>query len=249
MNPQTLYLRRQWHMVLRSMALVVAFVSGFLTPVEGDAQGLQAHDANMTSQHSGIQSQLAAINTQLGQLDGIRLQLTQLAAVAAKLADLYVPFKVEIAGGLCDSGPAPSSNPEIVIDSDGTDTFVVTSILIKRAPMNPVDFMFLSVNTIRINGTSFDTRTGNVFGPIGGEFAVLQSADILGMPVRQTSIVDSTPGGNVPQQIVANGVGAEDIKVGLFCRSDNRDMSLATILVAGWKKPADAISVIYVPGN
>ena len=68
-------------------------------------------------------------------------------------------------------------------------------------------------------------------------------------PVRQTSIVDPMPGGNVPQQIVASGAGAEDIKVRLFCRSDDQDMSLATILVAGWKKPADTISASYVPGN
>lgn len=249
MKSQVSHPRRQWHGVLRSMLLAVACASGLLSPADGRAQGLQAHDANMTSQHGTIQGQLAAIATQLGQLDSIQLQLTQLEAIAAKVADLYVPFKVEVAGGLCDSGPAPSSNPEIVIDSDGTDTFVVTSILIKRALMNPVDFMFLSVNTVRINGTSFDTRTGNLFGPIGGEFGVLQSADILGMPVRLTSIVDPMPGGNVPQQIVASGAGAEDIKVRLFCRSDNQDMSLATILVAGWKKPADTISASYVPGN
>jgi hypothetical protein len=56
--------------------------------------------------------------------------------------------------------------------------------------MNPVDFTFFSVNTVQIDGTSSDTRTGNLFGPIGGEFGVLQSADILGTPVRNTSIVD-----------------------------------------------------------
>jgi hypothetical protein len=220
------------------MALAVACASGFLGPADGRAQGLPAHDANMTSQHSAIQSQLAAISA----------QLTELQA-AVQLADLYVPFKVEIAGCLCDSGPSPSSNPEIVIDSNGTDAFVVTSILIKRGFMNPVDFMFLSVNSVQINGTGFDTRTGNLFGPIGGEFGVLQSADILGMTVRQTSIVDPAPGGNVPHQIVAGGSGAQDVKVELFCRSDNQDMNLATILVAGWKKPGDTISVTYVPGN
>lgn len=233
--------RRQWHAVLPSVAIAVACAGGFLSPADASAQGLPAHDANMTSQHGLIQAQLAAISAQLGQLE----------AAAAGIGNLYVPFKVEIPGGLCDSGPAsPSSNPEIIIDSDGADAFVVTSILIKRALMNPVDFMFLSVNTVRINGTSFDTRTGNLFGPIGGEFGVLQSADILGMPVRQTSIIDpATPGGNVPHQIVASGTGAGDINVRLFCRSDNQDMSLATILVAGWKKPADTISVTYIPGN
>lgn len=231
-------------------AVAVACLSGFLSPAAARAQGLPAHDANMTSQHNSIQSQLAALNTQLGQLNAIQLQLTQLEALVAKAADLYAPFKVEIAGGLCDSGPSPSSNPEILIDSNGTDNFVVTSILVKRGFMNPVDFTFLSVNTVRVNGVSFDTRTGNLFGPIGGEFGVLQSADILGMAVRQTSaIVDSVPGGNVPHQIVASGAGAEDIKVRLFCRSDNQDMNLATILVAGWKKPGDTITVTYIPGN
>ena len=203
----------------------------------------------MTSQHAGIQSLLAAINTKLRELDAIRAELTQLKTGTAKADDLYVPFKVEIAGGLCDSGPSPSSNPEIIIDSDGTATFAVTSILVKRALMDPVDFMFLSVNTVSINGTSFDTRTANLFSQIGPEFGVLQSADILGMPVRQASIINPEAGGNVPHQIVASGEGAEDIKVQLFCRSDNRDMSLATILIAGWKKSADKISVAYVPGH
>ena len=82
--------------------------------------------------------------------------------------DLHEPFKVQISGGLCDSGPSPSSNPEIMIDSNGTDSFVVTSILVKRALMNPVDFSFFSVNTVQIDGTSFDTRTGTLFGPLGG---------------------------------------------------------------------------------
>jgi len=158
----------------------------------------------------------------------------------------YVPFKVQIAGGLCDGAPSPSSNPLITIDSDSM--FVVTSILIKRGPMNPVDFSFLSVNSVNINGTLFDTRTGNLFGPIGGEFGVLQSADIIGMPVRQTGMT-SRPGGNVPHQIVADGAGRNDIIVQLFCRSDQRAMNIATILVAGWKLPGTTVTVSYTPGQ
>jgi hypothetical protein len=170
------------------------------------------------------------------------ISLVQPGMVAAQ----YVPFKVQINGGLCDSGPSPSSNPSITIDGDST--FVVTSILIKRGPMNPVDFMFLSVNTVSIDGTSFDTRTGNLFGPIGGEFAVLQAADIMGMPVRQTGMT-SGPGGNVPHEIVAEGPGPADIHVQLFCRSDNRSMNIATILVAGWKLRAGHVTVTYSPGQ
>jgi hypothetical protein len=165
-----------------------------------------------------------------------------------KAQDVYVPFLVQIAGGLCDSGPSPSSNPSITIDSNGTSTFMVTSILIKRGPMNPVDFSFLSVNGVTIDGTAFDTRTGNLFGPLGTEYGPLQSADIMGMPVRQTGMT-SGPGGNFPHQIVADGAGAQDIVVRLFCRSDNRDMNIATILVAGLKKPADTVTVSYTPGH
>ena len=163
-------------------------------------------------------------------------------------AQAYVPFKVQVSGGLCDSGPSPSSNPSITIDSDSAPPFVITSILLKRGPMNPVDFMFLSVNTVTIDGTSFDTRTGNLFGPIGGEFAVLQSADIIGMPVRQTGMT-SGPGGNLPHQIVADGTGPGDIVVRLFCRSDNRTMNIATILVAGWKVRGSTVTVSYTPGQ
>lgn len=158
----------------------------------------------------------------------------------------YVPYKVQIAGGLCDSRLSPSSNPAMTIDGDST--FVVTSILLKRGRMNPVDFSFLTVNSVTIDGTLFDTRTGNLFGPIGGEFGVLQSADIMGMPVRQTGMT-SRPGGNVPHQIVSDGAGRSDIIVRLFCRSDHRDMDIATILVAGWKLPGTTVRITYTPGH
>jgi len=174
----------------------------------------------------------------------------QLREINAKLDNPYVPFKVQIGGGLCDSAPSPSSNPQIIIDSDGTDTFVVTSILIKRGFQNPVDFLFLSVNGVEINGTYFETRTGNLFDPLFGEFAVEQSADIMGMPVRRGgSISTPEPGGNVPHQIVADGGTTEDVKVRLFCRSDNQDLNIETVVVAGWKKARDGIAVTYVPGR
>ena len=201
-----------------------------------------------------IQNQLTTISTQLNQLAAMAAQLESLQqqlAMSAKAGDLYVPFKVQVPGGLCDSGPSPSSNPLIHIDSDGTDPFVVTSILVRRGFMNPVDFMFLTVGSVQIDGTRFDTRTRNLFGPIGGEFAVMQAADILGTPVLQTWPPDpeAPTGGNVPHQIIANGTGPGDISIRLFCRSDNQDMSLDTVLVAGWKKPGDTISVTYVPGQ
>jgi hypothetical protein len=191
------------------------------------------------------------MRTQRGIPAGLGLAVvvfTTLVLPTAVGAQAYVPFKVQINGGLCDSGPSPSSNPSITIDNDSVFTFMVTSIIIKRGPMNPVDFTFLSVNSVSIDGTLFDTRTANLFGPIGGEFGVLQSADIMGMPVRQTSFT-SRPGGNVPHTIVADGAGAGDIVVRLFCRSDNRSMNIATILVAGWKVPGSTVTVSYTPGS
>jgi hypothetical protein len=173
-------------------------------------------------------------------LDAISAQLDALA--------LYVPFKVQVAGGVCDSAAAPSSNPKIVIDSNGAGPFAVNSILIKRGFQNPVDFLFLAVNGVTIDGTFFETRTGNLFDPLFGEFAVEQAADIMGMPVRRGgSITDPAPGGNVPHEIVAEGDGTEDVRVLLFCRSDAQDLSIETVLVAGWKRPGDTISVTYVP--
>jgi hypothetical protein len=174
----------------------------------------------------------------------------QLRAISAKLDDLFVPFKVQIAGGVCDSAAAPSSNPHIVVDGDGEGHFVITSILIKRAPQNPVDFLFLAVNEVEINGTRFATRTGNLFDPLFGEFAVEQSADIMGMPVRKGgNIMTPEPGGNVPHQIVAEAETADDVRVRLFCRSDNQDLGLEAIVVAGWKKKRATITVTYVPDN
>jgi hypothetical protein len=220
---------RQQHGVIVGLILVLAVSSVLLLPGGALAQG---------GPLGAIQSQLNAISAQL-------------EALGAPLANRYEPFKVEIPAGMCDSAASPSSNPEIVINSDGSDTFVVSSILIKRAFQNPVDFVFLTINGVVIDGTQFDTRTGNLFDPIGLEAGVKQSADIMGMPVRRggTPISSDQPGGNVPHQIVAQGGGIEDVKVMMFCRSDIQDLQIETVLVAGWKKAGDTITVSYIPGN
>ena len=177
----------------------------------------------------------------------------QLDAISAQLENLYVPFKVEIPGGLCNSETQGSANPEIIIDSDGMEPFTLNSVLIKRGFQNPVDFLFLSVNGVTIDGTFFETRTGSLFDPLFGEFQVEQAADIMGMPVRRGGAAqlfeEPLPGGNVPHEIVALGDGPEDVRFLLFCRSDEQDLEIETVLVAGWKKPGDTISVTYVPGD
>ena len=179
------------------------------------------------------------------------LALAPLAFLASPAwAQAYIPFKVEIAGGLCDSGLAGTSNPEVHIDGNApAGTFLVNSILLKtdNAPLGP--FSALSVTSVTIDGTLFDTRTANLVGPADGS-AVLHSADIMGTPVRIASDPGAyNPGGNFPHEIVANSAGADDIEVRLFCSLSGDDMDIDTIVVAGWKRSAEAITVSYVPGS
>ena len=165
-------------------------------------------------------------------------------------AQAYVPFKVQIDGGLCDSAAFGTSNPEIHIDGNAPNgTFLVNSILLKtnNAPLGA--FAALSVNSVTIDGTQFDTRTANLVGPADGP-AVLHSADIMGTPVRVDSDPGAyNPGGNFPHELVANSAGADDLVIKLFCSLSGDDMNIDTITVAGWKRPAEVITVSYVPGT
>lgn len=174
-----------------------------------------------------------------------------IAGIDSDLGDLaaqqYVPFSVQIFGGLCDEKDQDgSANPEILIETDGEDTFVLNSILIKRGNLHPlVDFMFISVNALVIDGTTFDTRTGNIFlDPSQTQTAVRHSADILGMPIRIGQIGSETEGGVVPNQVVAD----DSVKVEMFCRTDGaEDFDVSVVRVSGWKRPEDNISVTYTP--
>jgi hypothetical protein len=164
-----------------------------------------------------------------------------------------VPFMVaDTTGGICNTAAQGSANPQIVIDSNGnTGSFVVTSILLKTADTGvPTSgFVALSINSVRIDGTLFDTRTGNLVGPTDGT-GVLESADLMGTPVRRSSFGGSQePGGNFPHQIVADSDGSDDIRVQLFCRSDDQDLNVAVVAAAGWKQPDDTITVRYIPGS
>lgn len=199
---------------------------------------------------AAIQAQLQAIQQQLTVING---KLDALPAPSG-----LVPFAAQAEGGLCDSGPSPSSNPQIVIEGTGSNLFVVTSILIKTAPQpgGQEGYVFLTANNVQVDGTTFDTRTGNLVAEVDG-FGVHESADLMGMPVRITSpsVLTSVPrtaspaGGNFPHQIVADSADSNDVRIQLFCRSDEFDLSIDTVRVSGWKSPGDSVSVTYIPGN
>lgn len=210
---------------------------------------LHAH-AQQGNPFAAIQAQLQAL--QQG-IDALHQKIDALPDPAG-----MVPFAVQAAGGLCDSGPSPSSNPEILVEGTGSSRFVITSILIKTAPQGPGQegYTFLTANDVRIDGTLFDTRTGNLVGTVDG-FGVHESADLMGTSVRiasPTSLqssprTESPAGGNFPHQIVAESAGANDVRVQLFCRSDSFDLGIETVRVSGWRSPEDTIAVSYVPGQ
>ncbi len=162
----------------------------------------------------------------------------------------YVPFKVEVLGGTCNTAAAGSANPLVTIDSDGVDgTFTVTGILMKTDNIPATGFVGLSINSVTVDGTSFDTRTANLTGNAGGT-GVLESFDIMGTPVRLTSDSnDHTPGANFPHQIVAHSEGINDVSIQFFCRTDAVDLDILFVAVSGWKRAADTITVNYIPGN
>lgn len=178
--------------------------------------------------------------------------LNALRAANAKLDAQVVPFKVMIDGGLCDSAGPGTSNPVITIDSDGEEgEFVVTSILLKTtSPGIPeTGFRDMVLNDIQIDGERFDTRTGQLLGATDGS-GVLESGDILGTPIRRNGDKDApVDGASVPHQIVAESAGADDVVVELFCSTTDEDVNFDKILVAGWKRPADSVTVTYTPGN
>lgn len=173
-----------------------------------------------------------------------------LQAINAKIDAQVVPFKVVAPGGLCDSAGVGTSTPEIIIDSDGEEgEFVVTSILMSTTPpgIPTTGFLGFSINQVDIDGERFFTRSGDILGPTDGD-GVYESADIMGMPVRRNGDADvPIDGGNFPHQIVAQSEDTNDIHVEFFCATDDTDVSIASILVAGWKRPADTITVTYVP--
>ncbi len=182
----------------------------------------------------------------------VAVVINALNQINDKLDAQVVPFKVvDDVGGLCDSAGGGTSVPEILIDSDGEEgEFVVTSILVRSAPVIPTTgFLDLSINEVEIDGDSFDTRTGNILNPTFGS-GVAESADLMGTSViRNTDSSDPLPGGSFPHQIVAESEGIDDIRIQLFCSSLDDDLTIDQILVAGWKRPADTITVTYVPGN
>jgi hypothetical protein len=228
---------------LREITIVLGMVGAAAAAQDARAQGvpferlradIETLAAQLGFEHQALHNKLMTID---GKLDAL--------ALAAPL----MPFKTEAPGGICNTVLAPSANPEILIDSDDDTAFVVTSILVRTAPQNPSGYEFLSVNSVRIDGLLFDTRTQNLTAAVDG-FGVHEAADLMGTPIRRSSLLDDDePGGNFPHQIVAEGAGPDDIEIQLFCRTDTTDLDIETVLVSGWKAPDATITATYIPGN
>jgi hypothetical protein len=182
---------------------------------------------------------------------GARVSLTDIEARLANIeAAQYVPFKVQIGGGICNTAAVGSANPQITIDGNApSGTFMVTSVLVKTDDIPTTGFRFLSLNSMVLDGTRYDTKTPNLTGSSGGS-GVLESFEILGAPVALTNDLDDhTVSASVPREIVANSAGSSDIRIELFCRTDIENLNILNVVVAGWKRPAETVTVTYTPGN
>jgi hypothetical protein len=178
--------------------------------------------------------------------------------VETVLDQQMVPFVAQAHGGLCDSGPSPSSNPAIIIEGTGTHNFTINSILLRSAPQpfGQEGYSYFIVSGLVVDGTAFDMSTGNIFAPVSG-WGVQESADLMGMPVSIAAAapLTSTPrtapaaGANFPHQIVATSAGTYDVFITFLCRSDTWPFSIDSVRVSGWKSPRDTVSVTYYPGS
>jgi len=244
-------MNRKTNWAIATLAAIVLVPTLGRAAVPTQLDQIITHLQTIATKLNQAATSLSTLNTRVASLE------TTLANVDATLSDVaentgasHVPFVVTNPGGLCDSAASPSSNPVISISSSGDAPFVVTSVLIKRGVISPVDFSFLSLNGIALGGQVYDTHTRNLFFPgYAGETAVEHAADILGTPVRTDgSLTDEGPtGGNVPHQLVVESGDVASIQ--LFCRSDAHDFTLSQIRVSGWKLATDEIYVDYTPGH
>ena len=172
------------------------------------------------------------------------------APAALPYPGALVPFVVEDDGGLANSGGPGTSNPQIIVDSDGAAGFFIINSILVEADAPQLGFEALSINQVRIDGVEFDARTGNLVGGIDGS-GVVEAAELLGTPVRTTSLSapEQETGGNFPHQITALNADVDDVRIRLFARSDNTDLDISKIRVTGWKRPNDEITLTYVEGD
>lgn len=158
------------------------------------------------------------------------------------------PFResIGIPNRECNGGPLV-----IQIDNTGSDEFVVTGIMIGTSGFEIDQPPNLRIDSVRINGFLFNTRTDNLLGPTGGQGQVLQeSVDLMGTPLRFFVFGGEgvRQGGNFPHQIVASALSdGPDIEVRLFCDfdSDFADFAIAAVAVSGWKYTDDTVTLDY----
>jgi hypothetical protein len=161
----------------------------------------------------------------------------------------YVPFKVVKTNvGICNTAGHASANPHILIDSAAASgTFMVTSILIAPSGTTGTGTQYFITTRATINGMRFHLKSRNLAG--GEASPVDRGFDIMGVPLLTGRIDEQKLGGSFPHTIVANSAGDDDIDIMLFCRYDDSDVNIGTIMVAGWKQASDRISVKYKPGE
>jgi hypothetical protein len=98
-------------------ALAASLASSGSVADQGPGQPFKGLHEQIEAFQESMKQRLSGIDVKLDTLQVLSAQIhTQQALLEQKLDSLalsngLVPFKVQAAGGLCDSGPSPSSNP------------------------------------------------------------------------------------------------------------------------------------------
>ena len=142
----------------------------------------------------------------------------------------YVPFMVEISPNVA----CGVDNEAFVTINSNTlgNVFNVNSILL-GVEQHVLGDNF-SITDINIGTTNHVIVTMNLLSTVVGGIV---GVELLGTPVSGSP-------GNIPHQLSGVGVAENDIQVELFCEPfDVDDIVFKTVIVSGWKKATDNITV------
>jgi len=202
-----------------------------------------------TGVSAATETQIDNIETDTGQIitDIASLNTGVSAATETQIDDIetdvetlennqYVPFKAQTTSGItCDAAGGSGTTRFIIIDGDGTTGhFIVTSVSV----------FFFGVDSasdiIKLSSFKVDTFTRSVNSiDLIGTGTAQHQFELLGIALIDTDA-------KMVRQIAALSTGTEDIKLNIFCNAGTTSdifLIAGDVLVSGWKKPLDTISV------
>jgi hypothetical protein len=216
---------------------VWAAASRTLTGAQATALGFLGSSAELTAPTNPFPGNVDTIAEALRE---IKVEINAIEAAVSGIsvgATPYVPFSVAVTG-TCDVAGGPADLDRIIINGDSD--LMVTGVLLRSAGVDEVaDSIF--VDSLRVDDVPFFIASEDLTGS-----ATIANAnlDIMGL-TRPPSFVGAQPR-HMPTTVAATGAGTNDLEIFLTCDSSTTsDITWASILVSGWRKADDTITVTY----